>query len=432
MTPGVLLFVIFLGILIISLPKEKVPIPMFIGSVLITLGQVIMIGPASFTVPRILSTFAIIRMIIRGEHKDFGKLVIIDKLMIAWGAVLIAAGFFQEGTFAEFVGRAGKMWDSVFVYFVFRCYVKKFDDLIGIIKVIVILFVIISIAMAIEKKTCRNFFSIFGGVPEYSAIRDGKLRAQGPFWHAIMAGTAAASSIPFILSLWYRGEKCRIFTVIGFCAAGLMIYACASSSPIMTSLFAFVGLGTWHFRKYMKQIRLGIVLGLITAEIVMKAHVWYLIARIDLVGGSTGYFRAELINSAMLHLNEWWLYGTNYTRHWMATGVTWSPNHTDITNWYLSNGVSGGLPQMLLFIAIIASCFKIIGKTLQIIEKDGDVFKTRLTWALGATLFSHTISFLTNSYFDQIQIFWYLLLAMIASCATIINTPFIVKNTVVK
>lgn len=418
MTPGVLVFVMSLGILILCLPKEKVPIPMFIGSVLITLGQVIMIGSASFTVPRVLSTFAIVRMCIRGEIKDFGKLVVVDKLMIAWGVVLIVAGLLQEGTVAELIGRTGKMWDSVFVYFVFRCYVRKFDDMVSIIKVIIILFVIISFSMTIEKMSGRNFFSAFGGVPEFSLIRDGKLRAQGPFAHAIMAGTAAASSIPFILSLWYKDSQSRIFTIVGFIAAGLIIYDCASSSPIMTALFAFVGLGTWHYRSYMKQIRKGIVLGLITAEVTMESHVWYLIARIDLVGGSTGYHRAELINSAMLHLNEWWLYGTNYTRHWMPSGVPWSPNHTDITNWYLSNGVSGGLPQMLLFIAVICSCNKIIGTTLRRIEPSGDTFKSRLIWAFGATLFSHTISFLTNSYFDQIKIFWYLFLAMVASCAS--------------
>jgi hypothetical protein len=156
------------------------------------------------------------------------------------------------------------------------------------------------------------------------------------------------------------------------------------------------------------------VLGLITLAVAMKAPVYYLIARIDLTGGSTGWHRAALIESAIRHIDEWWWAGTDYTRHWMPTGVSWSPEHTDITNEYLNMGVIGGLPLMTLFIATLAVAFIFVGRLQQ---GSNDVpGETRfMVWGFGAALFAHTVSFISVSYFDQSILFVYMTLAAIGS-----------------
>ena len=43
------------------------------------------------------------------------------------------------------------------------------------------LLVPVALAMLQEAHTARNLFAEFGGVPDVSAVRDGQLRAQGPF-----------------------------------------------------------------------------------------------------------------------------------------------------------------------------------------------------------------------------------------------------------
>ena len=53
----------------------------------------------------------------------------------------------------------------------------------------------------------------------------------------------------------------------------------------------------------------------------MEDPIYFLMARIDISGGSQGYFRAQLIRSLIDHLSEWWLAGKDYTRHWMASGI---------------------------------------------------------------------------------------------------------------
>jgi O-antigen ligase len=112
-------------------------------------------------------------------------------------------------------------------------------------------------------------------------------------------------------------------------------------------------------------------------------------------------------------LGEWWLAGTDFTKHWMPTGVSWNPNHTDITNYYLHLGVIGGLPLMLTLVAIICLCFRNLLKHIGIVPGDDKPHEFTL-WCLGTALFAHALSFVSISYFDQMYVLFYLLVGGIA------------------
>jgi hypothetical protein len=170
----------------------------------------------------------------------------------------------------------------------------------------------------------------------------------------------------------------------------------------------------WGRRHQMRLIRRLAILGYIGLNLVMSAPAYYIITYIDLTGSSTSWHRAALIDAAIAHLSEWWLSGADYTRNWMPYGVSWSGDHADITNHYLRMGVDGGLPLMLLFIAILAKGFSFVGQTLR--QTPNLPLTSRfMIWAFGASLFSHAASFLSVSYFDQSFMFIYLDLAVIAS-----------------
>jgi hypothetical protein len=166
----------------------------------------------------------------------------------------------------------------------------------------------------------------------------------------------------------------------------------------------------------MRAVRWAAVVAYIVLDIVMKVPAYYIIARLDVTGSSTGWHRAALIESSIAHLEEWWFAGADYTRHWMPTGVSWNPNHTDITNHYLEMGVKGGLPLMFLFIASIAIAFMYVGKRTSCLRGMGtkDQF---VLWALGSALFAHATTCISVSYFDQSVLFLYLTLAVIGSAS---------------
>ena len=119
-----------------------------------------------------------------------------------------------------------------------------------------------------------------------------------------------------------------------------------------------------------------------------------------------------MIRSSIEHLGEWWVVGTDYTRHWMATGMYANERHTDITNHYLAMGVLGGLPLMVLFVALLALSFRDIGRVLKQ-RTSGPVEDRRLIWSIGAVLFGFVMSFCSISMFDQVVIFYYLTLAAV-------------------
>ena len=169
-------------------------------------------------------------------------------------------------------------------------------------------------------------------------------------------------------------------------------------------------------------MRIAAVVGYLLLKLVMKAPPYYLIARIDLAGGSTGWHRAELIHQAIQHLNEWWLAGTTYTRDWMPYGVDWSEDHCDITNQYIAYGVVGGLPLMCLFIAVLWAAFRYVGNFLRLHAEDNPA-DLKFVWALGAALLAQAAACLSIAYFDQSFIFLYANIAVLGSLPSLALQP---------
>ena len=98
----------------------------------------------------------------------------------------------------------------------------------------------------------------------------------------------------------------------------------------------------------------------------------------------------------------------------MASGIAANPDHADMTNYYLQMGVWGGLPLMMLFLAILVAAFLKVGQALRANEKKSsdDQF---LIWILGCILLGHAVTFFSISYFDQTFVFLQLAVASIGS-----------------
>ncbi len=417
MTSFALFLTLALGFLIIILPRSYAVAPMLLGSCYITVESALMIGPAHFSPMRILIVFGWIRILLKGEMENI-TLNDIDKAMLWLGFCIVITGIILNKNMEGFINRAGLFFNMIGLYFFFRVLILDLEDFQNIIIMLCIILIPLALLMTYEKMTQRNLFSFFGGVDELSRIRGGRLRAQGPFKHPILAGTAAATCIPMILSLWWADINAKKYVVLGVLSAFIIMITTASSGPLMAFSFVLIGIFSWPFRDNMKLVRIVIVILIIFLHLYMTAPVWFTINRISGLIGGTGWHRSMLIDQAIRHLDEWWLVGTNFTRHWMPTGVTWSSDHTDITNQYIKMGVLGGLPTMILFIFVIIRCFKAIGNGIYA-ERDSDFYNQFVIWCLGVTLFAHIASFISVSYFDQIIVFYYFLIACISMVSSL-------------
>ncbi len=418
-------FILVNAAVLFLLPRRWAPLPLLVGACYMTLGQGVQIGPFSFTVIRMLIAVGLVRLIIRGERRA-GGMNSMDWLMLVWAGWALVSSVFHKDPSEALVFRLGLAYNTCGIYFLLRIFCQSLDDVVRLCRVMVILLIPLAVEMLYEKLTVHNLFSALGGIAESPAIREGRIRAQGPFAHSILAGTIGAVSLPLIIGIWHQHRKTAI---AGIVACLVMVVASASSGPIMSAIAAIGALWMWRYRYQMRLVRWLAVFGYLTLDLVMKAPAYFLIARIDLTGGSTGWHRARLIESAFQHLHEWWLAGTDYTRHWMPTGVSWSQDYTDITNHYLHMGVIGGLPLMLLFIAILVKGFSFVGQTLRN-TVDLPPQSRFMVWALGASLFAHAATFISVSYFDQSFVFLYLTLAVIGSAWSVTRTSYLTEKAV--
>ena len=410
-TGPALLFLAVMSVFMLAAPRKAAIVPLFFTTVLMTLAQQFVVAGCHFTFVRILILVGFLRVFIRGENRGF-VCTRIDKMFVYWVLVSFIAGMLLEPTHDQFINRAGFVYNALGIYFLVRCLVRDLDDVVYALRGLVILCAILACFMTVEKVTGRNLFSVFGGVSEFTLIRDDALRAQGPFGHPILAGTCGATLMPLFIGLWFYGQK--RFAIAGMVAATVVVVASASSGPLMAWFYGLLAICFWPMRHRMRAIRWILLLATVGLHFFMKAPVWYLIAHLGAWMGGTGFWRAYLIDQFLTHIEEWWLLGTTYTAHWSPTGsgLPAFPKMTDITNQYVAEGVAGGILKLGLFVAIIVNAFQAIGRVTR--NSDDYGFRERfMFWAFGCSLVSHLVSFISVSYFDQVIVLYFSLLAFI-------------------
>jgi hypothetical protein len=380
---------------------------MILAACFISSAQRIVVADLDFNILRILILFGWTRLFLRNEINNF-RWKTIDKVVIVWAVCGIVVCTLLLGTFASFVFKLGTIFDMLGMYFLFRMLIRNWSDIDVVVFILLVVSIPVMLAFLIESTTGRNVFSIFGGVPAITDLRDGKLRCQGAFSHPIMAGCFWSSLMPLFTALWWAKPKGRLEAVVGLATTGFLVLMCSSSTPMVSVAFGILGGLMFPFRYYMKIIRWGVFIFLIGLHIIMNAPVWHLISRVNIFASSTGWYRFHLIDQAIRHLDEWWLMGVSSTSHWDQYGRL-----TDITNQYVLEGVRGGLLTLLLFIITISLAFQGVGKLWRVVEDDK--LKSAMAWALGVSLFMHCMNFIAVSYFGQINMLFYLLLAIIAT-----------------
>ena len=403
--PVALGLTILMAILILVLPRRYAIAPLIAIAILIPLQQRIVIGSLDFMMMRIMILSGWIRIILRSEFRSI-NLNSIDRVFVLWVIASIVSYTLLWQTSGAFVNRLGLAFNALGMYFLCRFLFLDFSDIERVIKTLVVVSVLVAVCMLAERATGRNALSVFGGVPEFTIIRGGLLRCQGAFAHAIVAGTFGATLLPLFVSLWSGGGRDKKLAVAGGVAATVITVTSSSSGPILSYVAGLVGLYVWRIQSRVRVLVWGGIFGVIGLHMVMKAPVWALLARVTVLGASTGYHRYILIDQFIKHFDEWWLFGTKFTS-------TWGFGLWDITNHYVQIGISGGLMTLILFIAIIVFSFRGLGRAIQTTKDDPG--RRRLAWGLGAALFAHVVTFVGISYWDQMILIWYLLLAMIST-----------------
>jgi hypothetical protein len=406
-----LAFLVVMVVLTLSLPRRYALVPLLITTCYMPLGQMIVVAGLHFQFMRVVLLTGWLRIFIKKEHRGL-QLTRLDKAFLWWAAATLVIGTLTDPSFNRFINRSGEVYNAIGAYFLMRCWMQDLEDTKRLVRVAGFMILPLALSMLLEKTTGRNMFFVFGGVSEFTEVRDGVLRCQGAFLHPILAGTYAVTLLPLFAGLWFAGREYKMAALVGAASASIATITSGSSGALITLLGVMGGFACWPLRYRMHLIRRGAVLMIIALAIVMKAPVWYLLSRVSEIFGGTGWHRSYLIDQAITHFNEWWLVGSTYTAHWAPGGqvLVSDPNNMDITNHYIAEGLGGGIWKLGLFIAMIVICFKNISHWIW--AKESVALNERMfVWSLGVALFAHCLSFISICYFDQIIIMWFWALA---------------------
>lgn len=401
--PLVLVAMLIAIALILGLPRKYVIAPFLLMAFLVPLSQQIVLGGVHVLVLRIVIVAGLARMLFGKQRVLAGGWNSMDSVFLMWALFRAIAFILLNRDMGAVVNQVGFLWDSLGAFFVLRFLIRDDGDIQRLVKVLCVIAGFVAVCMLNEHFRQVNIFGFLGSGRTVPEIRDGSVRAQGPFAHALLAGTFGGILVPLFVSLWIT-SKSKVLAVVGIVSSTVITFMSASSTPILAYVASVVGLCCWPIRSRMRMVRWAIVIALVGLNMVMKAPVWFLIAHIDVVGGSSADHRAHLVDLFIRNFGDWWLVGTN-------AAASWGWDMWDTCNQYVQEGESGGLAAFLCFVGLIVLSFKKIGRARKAAR--GSSEREWFFWCLGAAMFANVTAFFGIAYFDQTTVMWYALLAMI-------------------
>ncbi len=411
--PGVLCAVLAAGVLILVLRRRHIIVPLLAASMLIPFDQAFMIGPLHWTMLRALVLVGWIRVLAasaRSQQRFLSTgLTAIDKTLIFWAGISAFNILLLWHSPAALVNQLGALYNVFGTYFLLRFLIRDGEDAERAIRTLTTIAVVVAGIMLLEQASGARVYATLLGAPHQAEQslwgRLGALRAVAGFGNPVSAGVFGATLMPLSLALWWKGH--RSTGVIGFCAATVIVAASVSSTPVLAYAAAVLALCLWPLRRHLRLLRWGAALALLGLAMVMKAPLWALIQRVGIIGGSSGYHRYLLVDQFFRHFWDWWLVGARNAGEWGYLSY-------DIANQYVGIGESAGLLPLVLFIAVIVYAFQYLGRAR--LSSD-DRNERRFLWTVGCALLAHVTAFFGLSYFDQLIVCWYALLAIIAAVA---------------
>ena len=333
---------------------------------------------------RAISLVLLIRVLIFRDLKDvkFGKA---DAAVVGLLLTIILCTLARAGVNPA-LSITGKMVEPFALYFVGRALVRTLEDIRYLLVGVSIIGIPVAIAFTVEQYTRYNFFSFFGGIPEMTVIRDGKLRSQGSFVHPITAGVFWASFAPMFISQILSRQTGILFVMIGW--IGFMVCViCALMTNSSTSIAGLlIGVSCWSIYKLRFRLRtifwFCLFFGIVIHFAATSGLHGLIFTRISFVSGSTGYHRYMLFEGLLNNVQKWFVMGTNSRMFNRA--------YIDICNQYVLVALDGGIVALTLQFAIIIMAFRAVGRALRKSTKSSD---SLLIYGVGVSFITALASF---------------------------------------
>ncbi|MCP5067764.1 MAG: hypothetical protein GY946_14480, partial [bacterium] len=401
---------IAMSIVLFRCERKYAIIPILVVFHLIPHSVRLVIAGIDFSMMRLVIVVGLVRMLVWSDFKRIPKMNSLDKAFCIWILVGTVFHTLRDLSVGTLIYRIGFDLDALGIYFISRWAIRTQADIIRALQFALPMLGLIAIGMLIEWNTAYNVFEVIGA-DEQTWIKNGKVRPAGPMSNPIMAGSWGAGLVGLYLGMYMMGAGSRFGAIVGI-VLGTAIMALSGSSGPAFAYMAVIGGGLlWPVRGRSNQIRWGVLGLMLFVHLVREKPVWHLIGRASELTGGTGYHRVRLIDGAVNQIGSWWLRGTKST-------ASWGFGLQDVTNHYLLEGVRGGIWTVIAFITVLVLSFKAIGIMLDSTHRslpgrtpEAARRQEYFAWGLGVCLTSHCVAFISVSYFGQVQLLFFFLIA---------------------
>ncbi len=400
-------------ILILFGSRHIALIALFGGALYLSQGHSFQVAGFSLTPIRIIGCIAFLRVISRGElpARTLNRMDGVLILLYVFSTAILLTRPEESAPL-----RVAKMLDVLFCYFACRGLARDAADIKRFLKSSVLLLVPYTALLVVESLKGINYFRLVGGSP-YVWYREDSIRCFGSFRHPSLLGSVGATFFPLFVGLAFD-KAYRSYAIVGAIVSVAIVYSSSSGGPLSAWATGVAGWGLWRFRRQMRTFRWGAVGVILLLALVMKAPVWYLLAKLSGITGGTGWHRAYLIDVTVQHMDLWWLWGMPLaqTHGWFPYNLA-ATGGADITNQYISFGLNAGIAAIVIFVVYLVRGYKILGDALMSSRVSKDIINERFLWGLGVMLTVHLSNWLGITYWDQFYAVWLLQMSMVASVA---------------
>ena len=170
--PLSLLILVIMVVVLLQSRRVYILIPFLVVGAFLTHMQRLVIGSFDFSMLRLLLIAGVGRALIRNDVRriDWRGM---DSAFLAYVIIASVSYVMLWQNTTAITNRLGFAFEALLAFFLIRVYVSSTAQVKVLVRAFALVFAVVAIFMFIERYTRYNFFSIFGGVPALTRMREG-------------------------------------------------------------------------------------------------------------------------------------------------------------------------------------------------------------------------------------------------------------------
>jgi len=311
----------------------------------------------------------------------------------------------------------GTLVDTLLPYFAIRLMVTTREDLVALVKGLVVVALPLALVGAYQSVTGHNPFGFMKGYAAWAPgeqvllRRHGLFRADATFKNYISFGLFFAGAFPLCIALWRSaGPNRRPALAVAAGVVLMGVVSSMSSAPFFALAVCIMFMCGFPFRRFWPPLVLFLIACIVFLEFYSNRHFYHVLTRFAF-NSETAYYRIGLFDEAFGGgMQGHWLTGYGYVGFMadeLKPGFNWF--HKDLVNIYIARLARFGLTGLLPYLGVNVLYYRRLYRAAGQAPDPGDQW---WIWCIAATLVGWNVAMMTTNVLAQLEPLMYMFIGM--------------------